>query len=128
MPEMPRILVVDDNQDSREVVKALIAAAHSGYQIDLAADADEAISSIGERSYDLFVLDYMMPEMSGVELCRWIRLANRRVPVLFLSALAGPMHKLIAMEAGATEYLTKPDGLEQLAEAVPRLIEESRQR
>jgi OmpR-family two-component system manganese-sensing response regulator len=123
---MPRILCVDDHQDSRDVIAALLKTADPRYEIDLAAGADSAMALIDERSYDVYVLDYMMPEMSGVELCRWIRQADRHAPIVFLSALDRPTDKLIAIEAGATEYLTKPNELFMLQEVVPKLINELR--
>lgn len=123
---MPRILCVDDHEDSRNVIEAILKAADPRYQIDLAPDPDAAMLLIDEGAYDIYVLDYMMPEMSGVELCRWIRQADRRAPIVFLSALDRPTDKLIAIEAGATEYLTKPNELFMLQEVVPKLLTESR--
>ena len=125
---MPRILCVDDHEDSRNVIAALLKAADPRYEVDLAGDADSAMGLIDERSYDVYILDYMMPETSGVELCRWIRQADRRAPIVFLSALDRPTDKLIAIEAGATEYLTKPNELFMLQEVVPKLLNNLRQR
>lgn len=123
---MPKILCVDDHEDSRNVIAALLMAADPRYEVDLAASADAAMGLIDERSYDVYVLDYMMPEMTGVELCRWIRQADRRAPIVFLSALDRPTDKLIAIEAGASEYLTKPNELFMLQEIIPKLINQSR--
>ena len=123
---MPRILCVDDHEDSRNVIEAILKTADPRYHVDLAADADAAMGLIEVSTYDVYVLDYMMPEMSGVELCRWIRQADRRAPIVFLSALDRPTDKLIAIEAGATEYLTKPNELFMLQEVIPKLLNESR--
>ncbi|MFN6964406.1 MAG: response regulator transcription factor [Pyrinomonadaceae bacterium] len=123
---MPRILCVDDDPDSRGAIEIILKGLGPNYEVDVVGDADAAMEKADERPYDAYILDYRMPETSGVELCRWIRAVDRRVPIIFLSGMDRPTDKLIAFEAGATEYFTKPDALDLIEEAVPRLIARSR--
>ena len=107
---MPRILCVDDHQDSRDVIAALLKTADPRYEIDLAAGADAAMVLIDERAYDVYVLDYMMPEMSGPEFCAKVK-SNRKThltPILMITSVHGVENEIAGISSGADEFLTKP--------------------
>jgi DNA-binding response OmpR family regulator len=113
-----RILIVDDNQDSCEIMSLILKYSNHSYDISLAFSAQEALDLIGKNDFDLFVLDNRLPDSTGVELCRRIRENDKQTPVIFYSAIGGGVFEKAAKEAGADEYLVKPDDLDVFAETV----------
>lgn len=118
----PRILYVEDYQDSCELVSMLLAVEKCDYNFSIANTAREALDLIGKQSFDLYILNYRLPEMSGVELCRRIRQTNSVTPILFFTGMARPADRHVAMAAGADEYLVKPDNLDKITTTVKRLL------
>ncbi|MDI6900954.1 MAG: response regulator transcription factor [Anaerosomatales bacterium] len=102
---MPKALVVDDEANIRELVRVYLDAAD--FSVDEAADGITALRLLGERAYDVVVLDIMLPEVDGVEICRRIRRTSD-VPVLMLTARREDTQKVAALELGADDYITKP--------------------
>ncbi|GAB4287179.1 MAG: response regulator transcription factor [Coriobacteriia bacterium] len=102
---MPKALVVDDEANIRELVRVYLDAA--GFTVDEAADGITALRLLGERAYDVVVLDIMLPEVDGVEICRRIRRTSD-VPVLMLTARREDTQKVAVLELGADDYITKP--------------------
>lgn len=102
------VLIVDDNPDNLGVLEGILSA--EGYDVRAALSGEIALRAIGARMPDLVLLDIMMPEMDGFEVCKRIRAnpAAARVPVLFISALTDTDEKLKAFEAGGLDYITKP--------------------
>ena len=121
----PRILCVDDNRDACELLKFMLSFDYPHYQVSTICSAKESLILLASESFDLYILDFALPEISGVELCRKIRQTHSQTPILFFSAMAGEQDKKEAMEAGATKYLTKPDDLEILSETIAGLLKES---
>jgi len=100
-----RILIVDDDPQIREVLQ--IALERGGYDNDWAGNAKAAQAKIASVAPDLIVLDIGLPGMDGLELCRNIRRSSE-IPVLFLSARADEIDRVLGLELGADDYVTKP--------------------
>jgi DNA-binding response OmpR family regulator len=105
------ILVVDDEPTLRETLADGLEA--EGFRVVVAADGREALSRFRAERPDLVVLDLMLPELSGVEVCRIIR-AESPVPILMLTAKDSELDKVVGLELGADDYVTKPFSLREL--------------
>jgi CheY-like chemotaxis protein len=116
------ILCVDDDTDSCELMDHLLTYREKDYILTAVSSPAEALNLIRQQSFDLYIFDYQLPEMSGVELCRRIRRTDAQTPILFFTAKAYPDDRKTAMQAGANEYLVKPDGLVNFKETVRRLL------
>lgn len=114
------ILVVDDEPAVRTALARALALER--YDVSLAADGAEALALLQERAYDLLVLDVVMPEMSGVELCRRLREAGDRTPVLMLTARETVDDRVEGLDAGADDYMAKPFALRELMARVRALL------
>lgn len=115
-----RILIVDDNKDSCEIMSLILKYSNNSYDITLAYTAHEALESIETNDFDLYILDNRLPDSSGVALCEQIRQTDAATPIIFYSALGGEMFEKAARRAGADEYLVKPDDLDIFAATVQR--------
>jgi two-component system OmpR family response regulator len=105
MESVPHIAVVDDHRDIRDLVGKYLA--HHGYRISVAENA-AALRRLLERSApDLIVLDVMMPGEDGLSVCRHLR-STTNLPIIFLTAMAEETDRIIGLEIGADDYLTKP--------------------
>ena len=112
MPNMARtILVVDDEPTQREMLAEALEA--EGFTIVTAADGRAALLKFRESKPDLVLLDLMLPELSGIEVCRIIR-AESGVPILMLTAKDSELDKVVGLELGADDYVTKPFSLREL--------------
>lgn len=107
-----RILLVDDEESIRDVVKMNLEL--EGFEVVEAADGKTAIGLFREQHFDLIILDIMMPQMNGIEVCEQIRLNNTEVPVIFLTAKDAPEDRVAGLRKGADDYLTKPFNLDEL--------------
>jgi DNA-binding response OmpR family regulator len=122
---MPKtILVVDDEPTLRETVAEALAL--DGYRVSTAAAGSEALARFQEARPDLVVLDLMLPEMSGIEVCRVIR-AESAVPIIMLTAKDSEVDKVVGLEVGADDYVTKPFSLRELAARVHALLRRAEQ-
>jgi two-component system OmpR family response regulator len=99
------ILVVDDEARIREVL--LYALQKEGFRVSAVADGRAALDAVEAGGIDLVVLDVMLPELDGLEVCRRIR-AKRPIPILFLSARGEEIDRIVGLELGGDDYLTKP--------------------
>ena len=112
VPHMARtILVVDDEPTQREMLAEALEA--EGFTIVTAADGRAALAKFREARPDLILLDLMLPELSGIEVCRIIR-AESGVPILMLTAKDSELDKVVGLELGADDYVTKPFSLREL--------------
>ncbi|MBI5739819.1 MAG: response regulator [Nitrospirae bacterium] len=112
----PKILVVDDNEINLRIMSALLKK--NGYSFELAKDGLEALEKAGRSAYDLIFLDVMMPGKDGFEVCRTLKQGplTQRIPVVMVTALSDKESKIRGLDAGASDFLTKPfDGAELLA-------------
>jgi two-component system response regulator MprA len=114
-----RILVVDDDSRIREVLKRQLA--YEGYTVDLAGDSRETFARVAENPPDLVVLDWMLPGMDGLEICRRLRAADD-IPILMLTAKGTLEDKVDGLDSGADDYLVKPFQPEELLARVRALL------
>jgi DNA-binding NtrC family response regulator len=119
-----RILVVDDEEDIRESLEALLRL--ENYHVDLASTAAEGVSRIGSGSYDLVLLDLMMPDRSGLEVLDEIRARDRETPVFLITAYGSVEIAVQALKAGANDYFPKPWDNEKLLIEIDRMISKRR--
>ena len=107
-----RILVADDEPSVREAVG--YALKQEGFEVVLAEDGDDADSKLGEEiDYDLLILDIMMPGRSGLDVCREVR-SRSPVPIILLTAKDAEVDKVVGLEVGADDYVTKPFSVREL--------------
>jgi two-component system, OmpR family, response regulator MprA len=115
-----RILVVDDEPAVREAVDRALRL--QGYETELAADGAQALDALAERAPDALVLDVLMPRVDGLEVCRRLRAAGDRTPVLVLTARDAVPDRVRGLDAGADDYLVKPFALEELLARLRALL------
>ena len=115
-----RILVVDDEAAVREAVDRALRL--EGYATQLAADGREALDALAEAPPDAVVLDVLMPVMDGLEVCRRLRAAGDRTPVLMLTARDTVPDRVRGLDAGADDYLVKPFALDELRARLRALL------
>ncbi len=117
--KMSRILMVDDNPEIREVVNILLSG--EGYQMEEAADGLQALEKLSQSSFDLIILDVMMPNLGGYQTCVEIRKISN-APVLFLSARSQVEDKTLGFSSGGDDYLPKPFSYQELLSRVKALM------
>ncbi len=116
-----RVLVVEDEARLAENIATALREG-SSYAVDLAADGEEALLLCGMRSYDLLLLDLMLPKLPGQEVLRRLRAANDPTPVMVLTAVSETRSTIDLLNLGADDYLTKPFDLGELLARVRALI------
>ena len=115
-----RILVVDDEPAVRDAVDRALRL--EGYETELAADGSQALDALAVRAPDALVLDVLMPRIDGLEVCRRLRAAGDRTPVLVLTARDAVPDRVRGLDAGADDYLVKPFALEELLARLRALL------
>ncbi len=122
------VLVVEDEPNIRELV--CLHLRHEGYTCEAFGDGQAALHSIESKAFDLIVLDLMLPGLDGLSLCRAIRngRTNADVPILMLTAKRDEPDKVIGLESGADDYLTKPFGVREFVARARALLRRPRQR
>ena len=119
---MAKILVVDDEQVLVKGIKFNLE--HEGYQVEVGCDGEQAVDLAREGSFDLILMDVMMPKLDGFEACMRIREFSA-VPIIMLTAKGEDMDKLMGFECGADDYITKPFNLLELKARVRALLRRS---
>ena len=117
---MPTVLVVDDEPAIRESLERALAL--ESYAIALAADGEAALTRLAENPVDAVVLDLAMPGIDGIEVCRRLRRAGDRTPVLILTARDAVADRVDGLDAGADDYLVKPFALAELKARLRALL------
>jgi len=116
-----KILVVDDERAVRDSLRRALEL--QGYEVELAADGAEALTRLNANGHpDAIVLDILMPEVDGLEVCRRLRRAGNNVPVLMLTARDAVGNRVEGLDAGADDYLVKPFALDELLARVRALL------
>jgi two-component system, OmpR family, alkaline phosphatase synthesis response regulator PhoP len=115
-----RILFVEDEENIRNVVKLNLEM--EDFEVVDTGKGREAIRLFESQHFDLVILDVMLPEISGFEICEQIRLTNTEVPIIFLTAKDGSTNRISGLKRGADDYLTKPFHLEELLLRINNLI------
>ena len=116
-PSKSRILIVEDDKSIRETLREALVA--EGYAVEVCKTGDEAQTRIfsqfdTSKKLDLVVLDLMLPNLNGIELCRRVRKNNIKTPILIVSAKDSESDRVLGLEVGADDYLIKPFGLNEL--------------
>ncbi|MEM7762001.1 MAG: response regulator transcription factor [Cyanobacteria bacterium P01_A01_bin.40] len=107
-----QILIVEDELEIANAVKAELD--YEGYEVSLAHDGFTGLSSARQTEFDLILLDWMLPGLTGVEICRRLRQTANNVPIIFLTAQDEIGDRVNGLDAGANDYLTKPFSIEEL--------------
>jgi two-component system alkaline phosphatase synthesis response regulator PhoP len=108
----PSILIVEDEESLQGALKLNLEL--EGYEVSCADNGLIAIMKVEEEYFDLILLDVMLPEIDGFDVCETIRLKNIDTPILMLSARTGSADRVMGLKRGADDYLTKPFNLEEL--------------
>ncbi len=119
-PMARRILLVEDDRDIAALVQLHLRDIHCA--TDVAATGQEALALRGERRYDLFVLDLMLPDLDGLSLCQRWRADGERAPILMLTAKSSELDRVLGLELGADDYLVKPFSFPELLARVKALL------
>ncbi|MDG1436651.1 MAG: response regulator transcription factor [Rickettsiaceae bacterium] len=117
---MNHILIVDDDSRILKLLKKFLS--QSGYLVSTSNSATEAINLLSNFSYDLIILDVMMPEVTGPEFARQIKDSGSVMPIVMLTALSEPEDKIKGLESGANDYITKPFEPRELLLRINNLI------
>jgi DNA-binding response OmpR family regulator len=121
-----RILCVDEDLYSSEWVKQSLKAASVSAAVTTAASGRDAFKLLNREVFDLCILEYPLPDMTGVQLCSLLRQTGSGIPVMFLTAMNRPVDREKAAASGADDYLCKPDDLDMFVPAVNRLLKKRR--
>ncbi len=120
---LANLLLVDDDAHIREVMR--FALEKAGHQVTEAADGAAAFALVQQRSFDLVVLDIVMPELDGLELCRKLR-AQGSLPIIFVSSRDEELDRVLGLELGGDDYLTKPFSPRELSARVAAVLRRGR--
>ena len=118
----PRILVVDDEPEAVELIEFNLK--QSGYLVTTAGDGADALKKARTQTPDLVVLDVMLPEMDGFEICKTLRQdgATSKIPIIMLTAKAAEIDRVLGLELGADDYLTKPFSMRELLLRIKKIL------
>jgi two-component system, OmpR family, response regulator MprA len=119
-----RVLVVDDDPDVRDAVETALEL--DGHRVMTATDGLAALKRLGQAEFDAVVLDVLMPNLDGFEVCRRLRTSGNRTPVLILTARDSEEDTIRGLDLGADDYLVKPFGLGELLARVRALLRRTR--
>ena len=118
-----RILLVEDEDQIRKLVKMNLQM--EGYEVVEAVDGPQAMSLINQQHFDLILLDIMLPEINGFQICEQVRLRNKKVGIIMLSARDTTEDRILGLRLGADDYIAKPFNLEELLLRVQNLAKRS---
>jgi two-component system, OmpR family, response regulator MprA len=122
-PKNHRVLIVDDDPELRRFLSQELKV--DGYSLEQADSGQNALSLIRDQAFDLVMLDWTLPDFSGVEVCRRIRRSGIKTPVLMLTARDDVRERVEALDSGADDYVTKPFSIEELLARVRALLRRS---
>jgi two-component system alkaline phosphatase synthesis response regulator PhoP len=124
MQKKHSILLVEDEENLQDALRLNFEM--EGYEVTSAYDGAEALKSVHNEYFDLIILDIMLPEIDGITVCENIRLFNSEIPILILSAKNSSSDRVIGLQKGADDYLTKPFDLTELLLRAKNLINKSK--
>jgi DNA-binding response OmpR family regulator len=123
MAESSTILLVDDEEAVRKVLTFPLE--RDGYHVVQASDGEEALARFGDQPVDLVVLDIMLPKLDGLEVCKQLR-SRSSVPIIMLTARDDELDKVVGLELGADDYITKPFSIREFRSRVRALLRRAR--
>lgn len=115
-----KILLAEDDKQMQKILKIYLE--NEGYEVRVASDGEEGLSFVTEEEFDLVILDWMMPKMDGVTLCREIRQMNLPVKIIMLTAKNSSTDELRGLVAGADDYISKPFDISVLLVRIKKMI------
>jgi len=118
----PRILLVDDEQPIQTLLSFPLQ--RDGYEVVAVSDGQEALARFAEQQFDLVVLDLMLPKVDGLEVCKRLR-ARSSVPIIMLTAKSEEIDKVLGLELGADDYITKPFSMREFRSRVKAALRRS---
>ena len=119
MPDVSTILLVDDEESVQKLLTYPLE--REGFRVVQARDGEEALERFAEERVDLVVLDLMLPKLDGLEVCRRLR-ARSMVPIIMLTARDDELDKVVGLELGADDYITKPFSIREFRSRVRALL------
>lgn len=122
---MAKILVVEDDEHIRMALEDDLVL--EGYEVDCAADGDEGLSRARHYEYELIILDLMLPKRNGLDVCRELRLEKNSTPILMLTAKSQEIDKVLGLELGADDYVTKPFSPRELLARIKAILRRTHQ-
>ena len=123
MKSLPlRILIIDDDRDSCELMQLMLQYSNADYEITTVLKPEEGLQLAAAHAFDLYLLDCRFVGIHGVEVCRRLRQTDTETPVMFFTGEAQESVRQEALRAGANDYLIKPDDLRELTGTVERLL------
>ncbi|MDX1619319.1 MAG: response regulator transcription factor [Balneolaceae bacterium] len=125
MNDAPHILVIEDDKEISRLVR--INLEDEGYSVECVGDGDEGYRKIKSGSHDLIILDLMLPGMNGIDICKKFRAEDSSTPLLMLTAKSEEFDKVLGLELGADDYLTKPFSIRELQARIKALLRRARQ-
>lgn len=117
---MARILIVEDEPSMRMGLKDNLE--FESFDVDQAPDGEEGLEKSLSNTYDLILLDVMMPKMSGLDMCKALRSKGNKTPIIFLTAKGEEIDKVLGLELGADDYITKPFSLREVIARVKAVL------
>ncbi len=118
------VLIAEDDRNLQQGLLDLLEA--EGYRVTTADNGQQALDLFHAETFDLLLLDVMMPEMSGYDVCREVRKKDVNVPIIILTAKGEEIDKVVGLELGADDYVTKPFGLHELRARIAAVLRRSR--
>lgn len=120
---MTKILIVEDEPNMRLGLKDNLE--FEGYEVETAEDGEEGLNKILDNEYDLIIMDVMMPKISGFDVCKKVRVSGVTTPIILLTAKGEEIDKVLGLELGADDYVTKPFSLRELLARVKAILRRS---
>ena len=117
---MAKILVVEDEESIRMALEDDLSL--EGFQVAGAADGEQGLQMAKENSYDLIILDLMLPRLNGTDVCKELRRADITAPIIMLTAKSQEIDKILGLELGADDYVTKPFSPRELLARVKAIL------
>jgi DNA-binding response OmpR family regulator len=117
---MYKILIVEDEPNMRMGIKDNLE--FEGYQVDVADNGSDGLNKIRTNKYNLVLLDVMLPQMSGFDVCKTVRQEGTKVPIILLTAKGEEIDKILGLELGADDYVTKPFSLRELLARIKAVL------
>jgi DNA-binding response OmpR family regulator len=125
MNDMTKILIIEDEEAILMALEDNLRL--DGYEVQSAADGEKGLSKAMQKTFDLIILDIMLPRMNGFEVCKQLRQAGITTPILMLTAKSQEIDKVLGLELGADDYVTKPFSPRELLARVKALLRRAKQ-